>query len=120
VVRDVPKTWREAPSEPRKRNEREQGMFSLKKTSAAKYANLSPLDRFGFVPAADPINCVAENCAVAEFLAVALTEKAADVGNAPIAQDVAEDAAGAAGAAQVAEAAQRATAAAGAGVGVGG
>jgi hypothetical protein len=53
-------------------------MLSLEKTRAARYANRSPLYWFGFVSAADPINCVAENCAVADFLAAALTEKAAE------------------------------------------
>jgi hypothetical protein len=33
-------------------------MYLLEKTRAARYANLSPVDRFGFVSAADPINCV--------------------------------------------------------------
>lgn len=35
-------------------------MFPLNKTRAAEYADLSSVNRIGFIAVADPINCIAE------------------------------------------------------------
>lgn len=55
-------------------------MFQLTKTRAANYADLSPVNRTGFMSVADPINCVVETAAGVADATAAVEAEAAGAG----------------------------------------